>query len=205
MRRLATAVLTFATLSISSPVFAGTHSAELERMSGSREVDVIITYDASHVAPILGGESRSIKLADLPGGELRRTTVADALRISALAEVAHVTVNHPIMATGTPVYDFMPQSIQPVSQPIFGFQVFGHGISPSGPVGVALIDSGIHLDPSNFDLVNGVSVVYAQSFVTTEGTDDLYGHGTHIAGVIAGSGLNSLLSANDIFGVAPGV
>jgi len=59
-------------------------------------------------------------------------------------------------------------------------------------IGVAVIDSGIapHPDLNN---ANGVSrVVYSQSFVTADATTpDRYGHGTHVAGLIGGSGASS--------------
>src|SRR5579872_4225315 len=59
-------------------------------------------------------------------------------------------------------------------------------------IGVAVLDSGI--DASNADLNQAGKatsrVVYAQDFVGT-GTMDFYGHGTHVAGIIAGNGANS--------------
>src|SRR5215472_18722439 len=115
--------------------YAGTHSPELKRLPSNRMVDVIVTFDESRSANVNLG----YKLRDLPHGELRRMTVADAVHASALLNVAHVSVNHPIMATATPGYDFMPQSIQPVSLPMFGYQVATQGAG----IGVAVIDSGI--------------------------------------------------------------
>ena len=84
---------------VSGAAFAGTHSTELDRMSSSRQVDVIFTYDAAQVALIVGGDSR--KIASLPGGELRRTTAGDAVRLSTTPGVANVTVNHQVVSTGT--------------------------------------------------------------------------------------------------------
>ena len=68
-------------------------------------------------------------------------------------------------------------------------------------VGVAIIDSGV--GPSD-DLTG--KVVYEQQFLNGP-SQDVFGHGTHVAGIIAGSGKNSTGSAyfRTFQGVAPGV
>jgi serine protease AprX len=60
-------------------------------------------------------------------------------------------------------------------------------------IGVALIDSGVNSHPDLYTGILPISrVVYNQSFVSgTSSTADQYGHGTHIAGLIAGDGLAS--------------
>src|SRR6202040_3529571 len=75
-------------------------------------------------------------------------------------------------------------------------------------VGVALIDSGLS---NNLDLNQGIlpvsRVVYRQSFVPgNSSSSDQYGHGTHIAGLIAGDGLSSTgwYFTRTFMGVAPG-
>ena len=75
-------------------------------------------------------------------------------------------------------------------------------------VGVALIDSGVSNHP---DLYLGIlplsRVVYQQSFVPgNSSTNDQYGHGTHVAGLIAGDGLSStgLFYSKTFKGIAPG-
>jgi serine protease AprX len=75
-------------------------------------------------------------------------------------------------------------------------------------IGVALIDSGVS---NHADLNQGIvpisRVVYQQSFVPKNSSaSDQYGHGTHIAGLIAGDGLSSsgLFSSKTFRGIAPG-
>ena len=75
-------------------------------------------------------------------------------------------------------------------------------------MGVALIDSGVDSHP---DLQTGLlpisRVVYSQSFVNgNSSAGDQYGHGTHIAGLIAGDGLSStgIGYSKTFVGMAPG-
>ena len=87
-------------------------------------------------------------------------------------------------------------------------RILSIGLDGTG-VGVAVIDSGI-ADHADLHDSNGNSrVVYSQSFVAGDtSTADGFGHGTHVAGLIGGSGVNSG-SANgysaNFAGMAPGV
>ena len=147
---------------------------ELERLSAGTVVDTIISYvDVSNGLAVKAGQ----KVADLPNGELRRMTAADAIQAASLAMVAHVSVNHVVTGMGTPAppYDFMPQSIQPRTKPTLGLQVLGQGAG----IGVAVIDSGITPD-LNPDLYFGATVVHSESFVAGEDSRDYFGHGTHM-------------------------
>jgi serine protease AprX len=83
-----------------------------------------------------------------------------------------------------------------------------YGFDGTG-VGVALIDSGIAAHP-DLNNASGVSrVVYSQSFVAGDSTTpDKYGHGTHVAGLIGGTGASSGTAngyAATYAGVAPNV
>jgi serine protease AprX len=77
-------------------------------------------------------------------------------------------------------------------------------------IGVAVIDSGINDNhPDLKDSTESYSrVVYRQDFTGTANKNsngaqyDLYGHGTHVAGIIGGNGY---LSSGNYVGVAPGV
>jgi serine protease AprX len=76
-------------------------------------------------------------------------------------------------------------------------------------IGVALIDSGVNAHPDLIatGLLPLSRIVYNQSFVpATSSTADAYGHGTHIAGLIAGNGLSSTgpIYSQTFKGIAPG-
>lgn len=75
-------------------------------------------------------------------------------------------------------------------------------------IGVALIDSGVNTHPDLFTttLFPSSRVVYNQSFVPGDSSAaDAYGHGTHIAGLIAGNGISSTgpLFSQNFKGIAP--
>ncbi len=75
-------------------------------------------------------------------------------------------------------------------------------------IGVALIDSGVNAHPDFYSgLVPLSRVAYNKSFITgNSSSSDQYGHGTHIAGLIAGDGLAStgFLFTQTFQGAAPG-
>ena len=78
-------------------------------------------------------------------------------------------------------------------------QAYQMGLTGAG-VGIAIIDSGIYAHP---DLAG--RIVYSQSFIAKTNADD-YGHGTHVAGIAAGSGAMSTGAqyTQSFRGVAPG-
>ena len=174
---------TFAALTLTAALaFGGTASPQLTRMPPSQQVQVIIQYTPS----LLGGLTSTVcgvlnLVQILPLGELCTMTVADALNLARNPQVAHISVNNTLKPTDSAVYDYTPQTLQP------GSSTAGSANPNVGQnIGVAIIDSGIHVDK---DLLGNGSllsllfpqVVYAKSFVPNEGVDDYYGHGTHIA------------------------
>jgi serine protease AprX len=73
-------------------------------------------------------------------------------------------------------------------------------------VGVAVIDSGVydHDDLQTTDY-SASRIVYSESFVAGDpSTNDAFGHGTHVAGIIAGNGSDSQIGySHSYIGLAP--
>ncbi len=70
-------------------------------------------------------------------------------------------------------------------------------------VTVAVIDSGIAYHNDLTSGQNNLSrIIDNEYFIGSDGSDDLYGHGTHVAGIIGGNGY---MSNGKYRGVAPGV
>src|SRR5947209_16519445 len=113
-------------------------------------------------------------------------------------EIASVTIDHPMN-----VMDDLTNGATGVAS------AWKAGWTGEG-IGVAVIDSGINdSHPDLWDSTETTSrVVYHQDFTGTPTTNanggnyDLYGHGTHVAGIIGGNGY---LSGGQYEGVAPGV
>jgi serine protease AprX len=85
---------------------------------------------------------------------------------------------------------------------------FTHGYTGAG-VGVAVIDTGVAGDLPDFQASNGTGSRVVETAVTNPNATsatDMYGHGTDVAGIIAGNGLNRPLSdplRGQYIGVAP--
>src|SRR5271166_4644760 len=117
-------------------------------------------------------------------------------KLEADPEIASVTIDHPMN-----VADDLTNDATGVGA------AWSAGYTGAG-VTVAVIDSGINDSHPDLQGANGNSrVVYHQDFTGTPTTNssgaqyDLYGHGTHVAGIIAGNGS---LSGGQYEGVAPG-
>jgi serine protease AprX len=122
--------------------------------------------------------------------------------LSSDPNVAYVTPDRSFKMTSNPQVE---QYVTAVEADVAAAQ---YALTGTG-IGVAVIDSGVsaHADLNN---ASGSSrIVYSQSFVAGDTTtNDKYGHGTHVAGLIAGTGASSGAAngySATFAGVAPGV
>ncbi len=165
-------------------------------------VKVIVQYkqvpSATHYATMQGRGARLHARLHMIKGAAFTIPVSALPALEADPEIASVTIDHPMH-----LMDDYADAASNVSAAVSA------GFNGAG-VGVAVIDSGIN--DSHPDLQDSTEttsrVVYHQDFTGTPTTNasgghyDLYGHGTHVAGIVGGNGY---LSAGRLVGVAPAV
>ena len=213
MRRAAAAALALAALALIGmpglPALAAGKPAHLDRqvlkaMQTGQSIDVIV----------VASSDLNLVQADLRRAGVKQTTrvpiahgIAARLSPALLryfqtdANVERILYNAPVHLTDTP---FDPSALATAYPAVLdALSVWSNAVAPlTGPrargrsPGVGVIDSGIAAHP---DL--GSRVIAAQSFNSTvNGVADDYGHGTAVAGIIAGDG-NA--SAGQYIGIAP--
>jgi len=163
-------------------------SSDLDALKGGKHgatVDIIIQFNqtptpAHHQKVQNKGGVLKTKLDFIKGAHY--SVPVDALDdLADDPDVAYISPNRPVRG-----------SLDHAVSAVNGDLAYASGWNGMG-IGIAVVDSGV---TSNYDLNsdgNGPSrIVYSQSFVATETTtSDLYGHGTHVAGIIAGNGSSS--------------
>ncbi|HEU5452236.1 MAG TPA: S8 family serine peptidase, partial [Terriglobales bacterium] len=190
-------LLAFCLLLLNLPAMAERVSHDLQAKANSPQlVNVIVQYkshpDNGHVSTAKRHGALLKQQHDLINAI---TVTMPANRVEELAaadpEIAYISPDRKLSATS--FSDGFVAANADVVQ--------NYGYNGSG-VGVAVIDSGIG---SNADL--RYRVVYAKDFTGSFTTDDQYGHGTHVAGIIAGNGSQSSCGScfRTFMGVAPSV
>jgi serine protease AprX len=166
----------------------------------TQTVRVIVQYKqvptSAHYATMQGRGARLHTKLHMIKGAAFTIPVSALPALEADPNVASVTIDHPMN-----VMDDITDNV------IGASSAWNSGFTGAG-VGIAVIDSGINdSHPDLFDATQTSSrVVYHQDFTGTATSNssganyDLYGHGTHVAGIIAGNGY---LSGGQYQGVAP--
>src|ERR1700722_15787207 len=183
-----------------APELSGFLAKAHQGTAKGQTVKVIVQYKqvptAAHYATMQGRGGRLHSKLHLIKGAAFTIPVSALAALEADPEIASVTIDHPMN-----VMDDLTNGATGVAS------AWNSGFTGAG-VGVAVIDSGIN--DSHPDLWNSNQthsrVVYRQDFTGTSNSNwsgakyDLYGHGTHVAGIIGGNGS---LSGGNYIGVAP--
>ncbi len=189
--------------------FAGPRklSKELRGLKASDQVNVIVQFNH---APTAKDHKTVMRLGGRMRRELRHVrSGAYTLPAAVLASlegdssVAYISPDRRVYTLGSNVVPVTGPGIDYHTDTIQAPSAWAQGLDGSG-IGVAVIDSGI----APVSDLNSSSVVYSQDFAgnNAQGTD-LFGHGTHVAGIIAGNGAGSTGPGYSYTfrGIAPGV
>jgi len=174
------------------PSYAGAtakFSRDLEqRAAGANSmVTVIVQYrqmpgNSSLRTMQLGGAAIKSKLHTIRAVTMR-VPISMLAKLAKDPNVAYITPDRPVSMTwGNEDYTTAVEEDIAAAQ----FALNGTGI------GVAIIDSGVADHGDLHDASGASRVVYSESFVAGDTTTaDKFGHGTHVAGLIGGTGVNS--------------
>ena len=182
-------------------------SPELQHAKSGKPVDVIVQFTSDptehHIGKVTSkGAALKHKLSVVHGAAFTSVSSNALSQLAQDPEVAYISLDRPVH--GTSNYDYTPET---VNAPWAWQQ---ESLDGTG-IGVAVIDSGVYAvgdlywyNPTNGSY--GSRVVYSQSFVPgTPDSSDYFGHGTHVAGIIASAGWFSSGShfSHTFKGIAP--
>ncbi|HJW91274.1 MAG TPA: S8 family peptidase [Anaerolineales bacterium] len=154
---------------------------------------------------------RTEQLAEALGGKITKDLsiikafavdlpAAAALKLSASPGVRWVSLDAPVERSGQGTVDPLAYTTNYYLdtlgvKKVWALKVKGNPVNGKG-VGVAIIDSGVSADK---DITRAFQYGFSANSHTV---NDVYGHGTHVAGIVASTGVDS---AGAYKGVAPGV
>lgn len=208
-RRLTTGAVLWLTLWAAGPAFANNSkiSPDLQPLlaNPSTTVNVIVQYNAPQgctgggllggllcsVVNLLGGVVNVV--FTLINGVAGTVQAGDIVALSNQSNVAYISLDRPLDA-----------SLDYTGDAVNAPYAWNSGLTGTG-IGIAVIDSGIYSHPDLTTASGGSRIVYRQSFISGGVQNDDFGHGTHVAGILAGNGRSSSMpgTLHLLKGIAP--
>jgi serine protease AprX len=201
-----------ATAAVVAPANVTPALASLARTEPGRTVSVIVQmnrgWSPQHGAALVrtaGGEVG--RTARIINGFGARMTAAAALRLASRPSVHAITLDGAIRSTAVD----QKRLRTAYTHSIGAFKSWNDDDNPvtGKGVGVAIVDTGVDGTLADFRVSrkNGLSRVIASAVVNPQATTatDSYGHGTHVAGIIAGDGRNRKSNDDGLRGSYVGV
>jgi serine protease AprX len=179
-------------------------SKDLQKRSSRQWVNVIVQYrvppSPAHFARVAAKGGTLQQNLPVINGAVFTVKGKSLAALTRDHDVAYISLDRTVRATAT-VTDLYDQAV--LAPYAWSRNLSGRGI------GVAVIDSGIN-SGKDLTLSNGTRsrIVYNQNFAPGQSTfADLYGHGTHVAGILAGNGMSSRGTTfrKTFMGIADGV
>ncbi len=164
-------------------------SQDLRDKSGDMPVNVIVQYA---VQPAQRHKDRIVALGGQVNLELH---VVKGVAVSLPARQLRALSSDPDVSYVSSDRVVTP-SLNYVTAAVNASYAWQSGYNGSG-IAVAVIDSGINTSGYDFNTTptsRTSRVVYSQNFTTDKNANDGYGHGTHVASIIAGNGAASICS-----------
>ena len=137
-------------------------------------------------------------------GVAARLSAGSVAALAGSARVAAVAANARVKSQGA-IGD-TSRLVAAYPRSVYAPMAWDVGDATGSGVGVAVIDTGIDGRLADFDAASGSSRVIASAVTNPDATTarDTYGHGTHVAGIIAGNGNHRTDgSAGKYVGIAP--
>ena len=209
----ATALLTALVAAVPAAPSAavGSDLARVAHAHPGATVSVIAEYDATvsrgrALAEARHAHGRNLTAVPLIHAVAMTTDAADAVGLAHAPGVRAVSLNAPVRSQASTVDASQLATTYPAS--VGATRVWGSGFTGAG-VTVGVIDTGIDGNLPDFLNPDGSSRVVESAVISPAATtaSDLYGHGSHVAGIIAGDSHGRNQSDPDYgryIGVAPG-
>ena len=173
-------------------------SPDLKALHSAGPVEVIVQFK---VAP---AQKHRDRIAAQGGVVRQHLSAVKGLLVSLPASRLKLLSNDPEVAYVSPDRPITKQ-MNNAAVGVLANYAWNLGLDGTG-VAVAVIDSGVH-NVHDLEDAQGKNRILYNFDALGGGTDDQYGHGTHVAGIIGGNGKESTCSNCDVTirGIAPNV